>query len=170
MSNVFFAADLHLGHKNVHRFRTQFQSPEEHEVSMVESVLSVGGKRNVLWLLGDCFFTEESLDYLKEFKNSFMQVNFVIGNHDGDNATRQENLRKIFIDNLCDKVYSLVKYKGFWLSHAPIHHEELRGCKNIHGHCHDFVISDVENYRCVSMEQINYKPINFKDIWKEGEV
>lgn len=90
MSSVYFAADLHLGHKNAHRFRTQFSSAEEHDDFMVRSVLLVPGKRNVL----------------------------------------------------CNKVYSLVKYKGFWLSHAPIHPEELRGCKNIHGHCHDAVISD----------------------------
>lgn len=170
MSNVYFAADLHLGHKNIHKYRTQFNSADEHHDFMVQSVLSVAGKRNVLWLLGDCFFDEESLDALKLLKSAFMQVNFVIGNHDGDNAVRQENLRKIFVDNLCDKVYSLVKYKGFWLSHAPIHPEELRGIKNIHGHCHDFAVSDTVNYRCVSMEQIQYKPINFNDIWKGGEV
>lgn len=166
MSNVYFAADLHLGHKNICNYREQFETAAQHDAYIVDSVLSVAGKRNILWLLGDCFFTEESLSALREFKSAFMQVNFVIGNHDGDNAVRQENLRKIFVDNLCDKVYSLVKYKGFWLSHAPIHPEELRGSKNIHGHCHNVVISDTENYYCVSMEQIGYKPINFNDIWK----
>ena len=37
-------------------------------------------------------------------------------------------------------------------------------CKNIHGHCHSYVITDTENYKCVSLEQINYKPIKLSDL------
>ena len=57
-----------------------------------------------------------------------------------------------------DEVHSLVKYKGTWLSHAPIHQDELRGCVNIHGHTHYHVIDD-ERYINVCSEHTNYGPI-----------
>lgn len=62
-----------------------------------------------------------------------------------------------------DEVYSLKKYKEFWLSHAPIHPDELRGKVNIHGHTHYHNISDAR-YVNVSMEQINFMPIELHEI------
>jgi hypothetical protein len=67
--------------------------------------------------------------------------------------------------NVYDKIYSLYKYKEFWLSHCPIHPEELRGKKNIHGHTHYHNIDD-SRYFNVSMENIEYKPVNIDEIRK----
>lgn len=164
MSKVYFVGDLHLGHKNICKYRPQFISPEEHDKFVTGSVLSVANKRDNLWLMGDCFFTEESLESLRLFKKSFQQVNLVLGNHDTDNQERQNNIKIMIKEDLVNNVHSLVSYKGYWLSHAPIHPEELRGKKNIHGHCHTYVISDTENYKCVSLEQINFKPICLEEL------
>jgi multidrug efflux pump subunit AcrB len=57
--------------------------------------------------------------------------------------------------------------------YIPIHPQEMRNRKgNIHGHLHSTVVKDqyghVDNkYRCVSMEHIQYTPMNFQDIKAE---
>lgn len=67
--------------------------------------------------------------------------------------------------NAYDAVYSLFKYKDFWLSHCPLHPNELRGKKNIHGHVHFQSIPD-SRYFNTSLENINYTPINVEEIRK----
>ena len=58
----------------------------------------------------------------------------------------------------------LEKYKGAWLSHAPIHPAELRGKINIHGHVHYANVLDetgkLDNrYFNVSLENTGGCPI-----------
>jgi len=64
-----------------------------------------------------------------------------------------------------DSVYSLKKYREFWLSHCPIHPAELRGKMNIHGHVHYATLDD-KRYFNTSLENIDYKPINIEEIRK----
>jgi len=112
-------------------------------------------------LLGDLFFTEDSLNYFDQYVKHIGQVNVVMGNHCTNNSERQRAVR--YIANRCNKIGALFNYKGFWLSHAPIHPDELRGKLNIHGHMHDKIVDD-SRYFSVCLEQIEYKPISFKEI------
>lgn len=64
-----------------------------------------------------------------------------------------------------DKVYSLLKYKGMWLSHAPIHPDELRGKPNVHGHCHYHEIDD-PRYLNVCVEHTEMMPVNIELVRK----
>lgn len=64
-----------------------------------------------------------------------------------------------------DDVQGFMKYKEFWLSHAPIHPNELRGKVNIHGHVHSATIDD-DRYFNTSLENIGYKPISLQEIRK----
>jgi calcineurin-like phosphoesterase family protein len=70
---------------------------------------------------------------------------------------------KAATDGMVDSVQSLVKYKGFWLTHAPIHPDELRGKMNVHGHVHTKTLAD-NRYFNVSCENVGYKPVCFDDI------
>lgn len=171
MSNVWFVGDLHLGHRNICKYRPEFKTTKEHDEFVTERVLSVSNKnsikRDTLVLMGDCFFTEESLDSLRKFRKAFRQIIFVMGNHDSDSPERQQNLISIIKEDLVDKIHACFSKYGFWFSHSPIHPEELRGKKNVHGHCHNYVITDTEKYRCVSLEQINYTPISLEQLRKE---
>jgi calcineurin-like phosphoesterase family protein len=58
----------------------------------------------------------------------------VLGNH--DILTTQEYL------SVFDEVQGLVKKYGMWISHAPVHPNELRGKYNVHGHVHYASIED----------------------------
>lgn len=155
MANVWFLADLHLGHKNICKFRTEFSSREEHENILKENYHSVVTKRDVVFFLGDVAFDAESLAEVSTWAG--MQKILVVGNH----CTQSVEMKQIV--HAFDKVYSLLKYKEFWLSHCPIHPQELRGKSNIHGHVHNQSVDD-HRYVNVSMENINYKPISLYQI------
>ena len=162
MSQVYFVADTHFGHRAILNYR-DFDSIKEHDALIMENILAVSGKRKILWMLGDCFFTKESLEYLRIIRPKFQQVHFIIGNHDADSDERQQNIRQILAEGLVDKFASMYKKYGFWLTHAPIHPDELRGKHNIHGHVHLKTIPD-ERYINVSVDANDYKPVSLDSI------
>lgn len=161
MSKVFFISDLHLGHKNAINWRTEFKSPEEHDSLIYKNILKCAGKRNILWLLGDCFMHESTLGMFHEIRRQFDQVHMVLGNHDTDKLARQLYLFDILEE--CTSAHGLHKRYGAWLSHAPIHPQELRGKFNIHGHVHTNTVPD-PRYVNVSAEMVDYKPITLEDV------
>lgn len=155
MSNkIMFAGDLHFGHKNIARFRNNLgtSNEEEHRELIIENWNSVVNKRDFVWLMGDICFKEKFLPDLKRLRgNKFL----VLGNHDVDG--------KLFAPYV-SKVCGVVKYKGFWLSHVPMHPAELYGKPNIHGHMHGKNLPDTKNYFNSSLENIGYKPISMDEI------
>lgn len=163
MSNVYFIGDTHFGHKNILKYRPEFSSIEEHDETITENILSVGGKRNTLYLLGDIIFSKEHIERILLISSHFEYTHWVLGNHDTDNTERQEIFRELVTDNIVDKVYALAKKHSFWLSHAPVHPDELRGCRNIHGHVHNNTLPD-KRYFNASCENIGYKPIDLNHI------
>jgi calcineurin-like phosphoesterase family protein len=142
MTKVYLVGDTHYDHMGVRKYRPQFESVEDHNETIHSKVMSVSSKRNILWLLGDNFFTMESTKYLEEYSKHFLQVNWIIGNHDTDTVNRQEIVRSILKRDLIHKVGSLFTHNGFWLSHHPIHPAELFGKFNIHGHVHNSTVPD----------------------------
>lgn len=177
MSKVYFISDIHFGHYNICRYRNdeRFSSWSEHDNFILENILKTIGKRDTLWILGDCFFTEEAYNLF--FDNVFChKINWIIGNHDTDNQVRV-NLVKRFCKEthpMYGKIGSLFSYKRFWLSHHPIHPMELRGKRNIHGHTHNFLMLDDEGniddrYVNVCCEHVDYTPIPFEKIVERYE-
>lgn len=163
MSRCYAIADLHLGHKNICNFRPQFDSVEFHDKYIVDRIMKTCGKRDSLYLLGDCFFTKDSLRHLCRMSEGIGKIHLILGNHDTDSKERQQVVNIALEMGLIDSIHGLVKYKNNWLSHAPIHGSELRGKYCIHGHTHSKIVDD-RRYFGVSCEQIDYKPINFQMI------
>ena len=189
MSVVYVISDTHFGHKNICHYRKQFSSMEQHDQLILNNILETVKKRDTLWMLGDCFFQEHTIDYAKAISDSVQHLNFIPGNHDSDNTERLELLKKMINMGLFHKVGSMFKIGGFWLTHPPIHPAELRGKPNIHGHVHfatvmherriehspfniEFVTEPDPNYVNVCCENVDYKPINFQLIkagWRSYE-
>jgi calcineurin-like phosphoesterase family protein len=120
---------------------------------------SVVTRRDIVWVLGDVAFTQEGFDALYELNG---RKKLVRGNH--DNNFKTEDWLKHF-----ETVEGITRYKGYWLTHAPIHPTELRGKRNIHGHVHGNSIRDVygeydTRYINVCCEAVNETPILFDDI------
>ena len=153
--NVWFIGDIHGGHKNVHKFRTQFNSEEEHYQQIKENFHKVVKKRDKVFFMGDTAFTLERLEDISTWVCGRKVL--ICGNHDTDH---------IPMHVLCqyfDEVYSLLKWHEFWLSHCPIHPDELRGKYCIHAHIHNHVIND-SRYFNTSLENTNFFPIDLNHI------
>jgi calcineurin-like phosphoesterase family protein len=161
MSKVYFCSDTHFGHKNISNYRKKFSSVEEHDAFIYDSIVSTVKKRDTLWVLGDVCFDMNSFSFVKEIANKVNQLIIVPGNHDFEKTCAPKIEDYLSIPNV--KIKPMTVYKGFWITHAPIHPSELRGKRNIHGHTH-FENVDENNYYNVSMENINYRPILFQEL------
>ena len=137
MSNVWFCSDLHFGHQNIHKFRREFESEEANREFIKSSWRDCVTKRDIVYVLGDACF---SMDTVANFSELPGEKILVRGNHD---LLDTQVYLKYF-----SGVYGILKYKEFWLSHAPIHPEELRGKINLHGHVHNATIKDNRYLNC----------------------
>ena len=156
LGSVYLTSDLHLGHKNIAKFRN-LQSEEENYEMLKENWHKIITKRDTVFLLGDVCFTEERLKDFSSWRAE--QKILILGNHDTEKVSMET------IVETYDKVFSLLKYKEFWLSHAPIHPDELRGRVNIHGHTHYHNISD-NRYVNICVEQTAFLPTNIEIVRK----
>ena len=123
--SVWFCSDLHFGHKNIEKFRHHIKSEEDNRHKICQDWDSLVTKRDDVYVLGDACFTMETIN---EFGLLPGRKHLIRGNHD---TLDTQVYLKYF-----KGVYGLLKYKEFWLSHAPIHPDELRGKVNLHGHVH----------------------------------
>lgn len=155
MANVWFISDIHGGHKNLIRWRQDFSTEEEHFELVKENYHKVVTKRDHVYFLGDIAFNQERLRDISGWVGK--KKILICGNHDTEHIHMRD------LANAFDDVHSLLKYKEFWLSHAPIHSDELRGKTNIHGHCHNHLIND-KRYVNVCLEHTGYSPISLETI------
>ena len=142
MANVWFTSDLHFGHKNIQKFRLEIKSEEENRNRIISDWDKLVTKRDDVYVLGDAAFTMDTVEHFSALAGRKFLVR---GNHDDLDT-------QVYLKHF-DSVYGLKKYKEFWLSHAPIHPNELRGKVNLHGHVHYASIDD-ERYFNMSVENL----------------
>lgn len=160
---TYYTGDLHFGHKNIHKYRPIVES-SAHNTEFMLHKLSLLGKRDILWVLGDFIFDHNDYRYVTtSIKQMPFRLNIVMGNHDS---------RLLYHDFQSSIQLPLLSHKNRWISHCPIHPDELRGRDgNIHGHLHHGSLPDpryynvnidVSNYEFVPIETINayYKDLN----------
>lgn len=129
--NVLFCADPHLGHKNIHKFRDAVTSPEHNTRLFRREARAKLNKRTITFYLGDIAFDEESLDVIKELPGRKILIK---GNHD-DMTTTAAQLEAF------EEIHGMFRYKKMWLTHAPIHPQQLFGMLNVHGHVHNKTVT-----------------------------
>jgi len=151
--SVYFISDLHIGHRGIPKYRTQFKHVDEHDEWIVKQWNSRGfNKKDIIIILGDIIFDKSKFWMLNELKG---QKWALLGNHD--------ILTPYEVYHFFDKHMHFEKRYGFWLSHCPIHPDELRGKKNIHGHVHNKTIPD-DRYISVCVEACNGVPVPLDEI------
>ena len=154
MSKTYFCADFHFGHRAILKYRPQFKTIEEHNQTLKDNFNKVVRKRDNVMFLGDICFNEESLEIIKKLNDS--RKILYLGNHDYKNTRA---LLEVF-----DEVYAFRSYKRYWLSHCPIHPQEMRSrILNIHGHLHGSTLND-PRYFDVSPEKHNFELVDFEVI------
>lgn len=158
MANVLFSSDWHLAHATICNFRKEFSSVEAHYEEIKRNYLKTVTKRDKIFLLGDIAFSKDALNDVKEWPGKKV---LIVGNHDLERGIVMQDLVDTY-----DEVYSFYRYKKFWLSHCPIHEEELRSRLNIHGHTHSHLIND-PRYLNVCLEHTEYTPIDLNHVRAE---
>lgn len=178
MSRLMITSDLHLGHNNICKYRTEFATAEEHHETLFENLAANVNKRDSLIMLGDMCFSKEWLERIKTIKCA--KTTLIVGNHDLEFGIHMRDLVETY-----DAIYSLWSKRNFWFSHAPIHPQEMRGKKaNIHGHLHgnmvwkrteqtphmneagemvDYLDEIDTNYINVCVEHTDWKPVLFQE-------
>lgn len=157
MSNVFFVSDTHFGHENIIKYCNRpYANAEEMTKDLIARWNATITKRDTVYHLGDVCFKSEHLPIMDEL-NGAKKI-LILGNHD--------QLPISDYASYFDEIYGMTQYKGFWLSHCPMHPDELRNKKNIHGHTHtnNMTGSTKGMYKNVSVENIDYKPISFAEL------
>ena len=174
MSQVKFIGCLHLGHNSVAKWRG-FEDPTQHDEHLIKNWNKVVHKKDTVYVLGDITM-EKSDDYYKLDILNGRKI-AVLGNHD-----LWQDVPELL--NYVEGVAGMIDYKGFALTHAPIHVSEIgqyRG--NIHAHIHhnnklaDFDVNlkydDIEGnsvintkgkYFCVDAKLIDYRPKTIEEL------
>ena len=147
--SIYVISDLHFGHKNM-AIRRGFETVEEHDQYIIDQWNKVITKRDVVWILGDITMErKQGYELLAQLKGT---KKVVLGNHD-----RPQDVPELlkYVNSVC----GMVKLKGIFLTHCPVHPSELdyRVSKNIHGHVHENSIDD-PRYVNVSCENVDYTP------------
>lgn len=165
MSTVYFIGDLHLGHRNVAKYRHGFDDAIHHDEFLKEQLRKCYGKRNVLWLLGDTIFHIAHEEFMEELCGNFLHVHNVLGNHCTELPMRENIQRRLYAKYDNYHIHGIVSKYGFWISHAPMHTDELRDKNSLHGHVHYETLPD-KRYLNVSAENIDYTPMTLEQVRK----
>ena len=158
---TFLISDTHFGHSNILTFKKldgsnlrPFSSLEEMNETLINNWNSVVSNEDKVYHLGDVLFTKRWLDLILPRLNGTKVL--IKGNHDNLKLSQyQQYFKDVRAYHILDK---------FLLSHIPIHPESISRWKaNIHGHLHNNIIPD-NRYLNVSVERINYRPIDVEYI------
>ena len=171
MSVVRFISDYHFGHEICATKFRGFSSVDEMNEHIIKEHNKIVHKKDLTYILGDITMENSKYYHLLDRMNGRKKV--ILGNHDMLKDV-PELLKYV------DGVAAMVKYKGIFLTHCPIHPQELeyRVSRNIHGHLHEFNVTKniVEGtrdtngkikdsrYINVSCEQVNYQPKTLKEL------
>lgn len=154
MAEVYFLGDGHFAHRNILKYRPEFESIEHHDQTIITNINNLVTSRDKMFFMSDWVFDATALNLIRQI--NCPNKHLILGNHDDFHV----DFHKAF-----NWVSGPIKYKEFWLTHIPVHPAELRGKMNIHGHMHRAKIVD-KRYFCTSCEQLNYTPISLQDLRK----
>ena len=161
--NIYIWSDLHLYHANIIEYEDRpFSSLEEMNAALLENWQKTVKSNDIIFNLGDFMFNTK-----KDIVNNILQQMpghkiLVLGNHDKHKSV------KWWLDAGFNEVYKYpIIYEGFYiLSHEPLYVNKSMPYINIHGHIHGQKYEG-NQYVNVSIEHIDYKPVNFEEIKKK---
>lgn len=167
MSRLLITSDLHLGHKNIHKYRTQFATADDHHNEIFENLAVNLKKNDSIIFLGDICFDKSWLDKIR--KLNCKKKTLILGNHD------TEKVDILDIAFAYDSVHSMMNKRKSIFTHCPIHPDEFRKQElNIHGHLHDKIVLDKfslqdDKYFNACVEHTSYKPITYAEIMERTQ-
>ena len=159
MSKIFFIADTHFGDEKIIKYENRpFGNAREMDEELIQRWNAVVAREDEVYVLGDFGadgYEEEVLAKLQGRKY------LVKGNH--DTKSNAEYRRWGF-----DEVYDHpVIIENFWiLSHDALYVNTNMPYANLFGHVHNHpMVKDYSSqHYCVSVERLNYMPLDFEAI------
>lgn len=166
----FVISDTHFDHQRIIEFVNEatgkrvreFETLEQMNRHIIDLWNATVTDEDTVYHLGDLLFGER-YEMLKELKG---KKTLILGNHDKAHLTTYYSY--------FDRVTSGDAVGKYILTHVPVHPNQLaphtRFSINVHGHLHEKSVllegsTDLDpRYRCVSVEQTDYKPILLNSI------
>lgn len=161
MAKTFLISDTHFGHSNILTFKRangsplrEFSSVQEMDETMIDNWNRVVSNSDKVYHLGDLTFSNRNLQEIMPRLNGTKVL--IKGNHDNLKLSQyMQFFKDVRAYHILDKML---------LSHIPVYIDSMeRWGVNLHGHLHSNVIPD-KRYINLSVEQINYTPIDFEEI------
>jgi calcineurin-like phosphoesterase family protein len=184
MANVWFTADLHLGHGNIikycHRpflskaereraaedprgkWRVSDRTIQRHDDALLDAINAVVQPRDTLWVLGD--FCWGDLETAREYMGRIRcpNVNLVWGNHD------DRSVRPLF-GKVIEQGMINVEGQQIWLNHYPMRSWDKRfhGSWHVYAHVHGRLVREDEEKpwllaKDVGVDACDYHPVSFE--------
>lgn len=186
MSELWFTADLHLGHGNIikychrphlseneslradiealGRWKVSRETVLRHDSALIDGINDRVGENDVLWILGD--FSLSPLEEAQAYRGRIRcrEVNFVRGNHD---LPSYDSLFARVIDQ------GMIKHRGqkIWLNHYPMRSwdKAFHGAWHLFGHVHGRLREeDAANPRLLAMDvgvdANDFRPVSFAEV------
>lgn len=167
---IWVISDTHFGHRNIIEYCDRpFKDTMQMNLAMRDNWNSVVKDGDIVYHLGDVYMGWNEPQTIGSFMASLKgRKRLVLGNHDDAKDPALYNaFQKIM-------VWRMFPEFGLLLTHVPVHESSLlRGPSgnesnppkllNIHGHIHEKQ-SPTKDHRCVSVEHINYTPINIEEL------
>jgi calcineurin-like phosphoesterase family protein len=190
MSDIWVISDTHFNHTNILKFTdsntgelirgARFSSTKEMDEHMVEQWNSVVKPGDKVYHLGDVMFGDKEY-FQKLWPKLHGQKRLIVGNHD--------DIKYLSSGGFFSKVHMWRMFPefGLLLTHVPVHKSSLKRqwvsredynffeywwrrykfrnktMLNVHGHIHQNP-SPEGPYRNVSVEAINYTPVNIEEL------
>lgn len=176
MKDIWIISDTHFRHANILKFTDsttgdlvrgdRFADVDAMDEHMIEQWNSVVKQGDIVYHLGDVVIGDKEW-----FKTNWPRLNgskrLIVGNHD--------DIKFLAGGGFFAKVqmWRMFPEFGLLLSHVPLHASSLRRgapddpdapvLLNVHGHIHQNS-SPEGSYRNVSVEVINYTPVNIEEL------
>lgn len=155
---VWFTSDTHFGHNNIIGYcRPQFSSVDEMEECIIDRWNSTVAPQDLVYHLGDFAWKTEDAKRVRPKLNG--SIRLIVGNHD--------DIPSLAAAGIFQRIELWRQFReiGLTASHIPMRIDQLRhGAKNLHGHVHGNVEGLEAFHRDVSVESIDFTPVNFDEI------
>jgi calcineurin-like phosphoesterase family protein len=159
---IFMISDMHFWHENIIKYEDRpFVNAEQMTKTIIKNWNSIVQRDDEVFCLGDvCFRNKEITTEIIQRLNGIKTL--ILGNHDRSKSTKW--WKDVGFQEVSK--YPIIVDEFYILSREPVYLTESMPYANIYGHIHHLKY-DSKQYYNVSVECINYTPIDFEDIKKQ---
>jgi calcineurin-like phosphoesterase family protein len=183
---VWFTADLHLGHGNIikycqrphlspdekrraaedcrGRWRVSEETLRRHDQALIDAINARVDKGDTLWILGDFCWGDRAKAAHYRDQILCQHVNLVWGNHD------QRSIAGVFED-VIEQGMVRVQDQDIWLCHYPLRswNRRFHGSWSLYGHVHGRLEAEDRAHpswltKDVGVDACDYRPWSFDDL------